>query len=66
MPDDQWMLKPHPTISVVTRDAPLLVVVLDGWGEAPDAPDNAIALVTTLPLPPPPTTTKYPPPSSRL
>ena len=45
MSDDEWKLKPHPTISTPTRDAPLLVIVLDGWGEAPDAPDNAISQV---------------------
>ena len=48
MAENQWVLNPHPTISPATRNAPLLVVVLDGWGEAPDAPDNAIALVTVI------------------
>ena len=42
MAADQWTLKPHPSISTPSRDHPLLVCVLDGWGEAPDAEDNAI------------------------
>jgi hypothetical protein len=42
MADDEWKLKPHPTISTPSREHPLLVCVLDGWGEAPDAEDNAI------------------------
>ena len=42
MADDKWKLKPHPTISTPSREHPLLVCVLDGWGEAPDAEDNAI------------------------
>lgn len=47
MAGDQWTLKPHPTISTPSRDHPLLVCVLDGWGEAPDAEDNAIYKVRT-------------------
>lgn len=42
-----WKLKPHKTIQPPTKQSPLLVVVLDGWGEAPDADDNAIALADT-------------------
>ena len=48
MADDQWKLKPRPTISTPSRDHPLLVCVLDGWGEAPDAEDNAIYKVRML------------------
>ena len=48
MADDQWNLKPHPTISTPSREHPLLVCVLDGWGEAPDAEDNAISLVRAM------------------
>ena len=40
----EWKLEPHKTIKPPTKEAPLLLVVLDGWGEAPDADDNAIAL----------------------
>jgi 2,3-bisphosphoglycerate-independent phosphoglycerate mutase len=43
----KWALKPHRTIKPPTKESPLLVVVLDGWGEAPDADDNAIALADT-------------------
>ena len=46
MAADQWTLKPHPTIGTPSRDHPLLVCGLDGWGEAPDAEDNAISKVS--------------------
>ncbi|KAK9828001.1 hypothetical protein WJX81_007562 [Elliptochloris bilobata] len=40
-PDDKWKLKPHP--SIPKPDKPLLVVVLDGWGEGTHNDDfNAI------------------------
>lgn len=42
--DDKWKLRPHSSIKPPTKESPLLVVVLDGWGEAPDADDNAISL----------------------
>lgn len=32
--DDKWTLKPHRTIKPPTKESPLLVVVLDGWGAA--------------------------------
>ena len=49
MAADQWTLKPHPTIGTPSREHPLLVCVLDGWGEAPDADDNAIYKVSKRP-----------------
>ena len=30
--DDKWALKLHRTIKPPTKESPLLVVVLDGWG----------------------------------
>jgi len=42
--NDKWKLQPHSSIKPPTKESPLLVVVLDGWGEAPDADDNAISL----------------------
>jgi 2,3-bisphosphoglycerate-independent phosphoglycerate mutase len=45
--DDEWKLQPHRSIKPPTKSSPLLVVVLDGWGEAPDADDNAISLAET-------------------
>ena len=32
--DSKWALKPHRTIKPPTKESPLLVVVLDGWGAA--------------------------------
>lgn len=40
---DKWKLKPHKSIEPPTKESPLLVVVLDGWGVAPNADDNAIS-----------------------
>lgn len=31
--EEQWRLEPHP--SIPRSDKPMLVVVLDGWGEGP-------------------------------
>jgi hypothetical protein len=30
--DSKWALKPHRTVKPPTKESPLLVVVLDGWG----------------------------------
>lgn len=45
-PDEKWRLKAHP--SIPRPDKPLLVVVLDGWGEGPhDDEFNAIRQADT-------------------
>lgn len=45
MGSTDFTLKPHPKIP--KPDKPLLVVVLDGWGEAPDDEFNAISRADT-------------------
>jgi 2,3-bisphosphoglycerate-independent phosphoglycerate mutase len=45
MGESEYQLKPHPTIH--KPDKPLLVVVLDGWGEAEDDQYNAISRADT-------------------
>ena len=47
MPAADKQLKRHPLIPENSPDNPVLVVVLDGWGEAPDDEFNAISRAQT-------------------
>ncbi len=46
-PKEDFSLQPHGAIKTPSQDKPFLLVVLDGWGEAPDADDNAISRAKT-------------------
>lgn len=46
-PKADFSLHPHDKIKTPGKDHPFLLVVLDGWGEAPVADDNAISQAET-------------------